>query len=49
MYVSTVTIIFEKSRTEQVSLRERRTVASFMGKAGRTTTSVSRGFAAQVG
>ena len=47
MHVSTVMIIFEKSRTEPVSQREWRTMAKFMGKAGRTTC-VSGGFVARV-
>lgn len=43
MYVSTLLIVFEKSRTEPVSPREWRTVASFMEKAGRVI-GVSGGF-----
>jgi hypothetical protein len=43
MYVSTLMIVFEKSRTEPVNPREWRTVASFMKKAGRTA-GVSDGF-----
>lgn len=37
MYVSTVMIVFERSKTEPVSPREWRTVASFMEKRARTT------------
>ena len=43
IYVSTLLIVFEKSRTEPVSPREWRTVASFMEKAGRVI-GVSGGF-----
>ena len=43
MYVSTLMIVFEESRTEPVSPMGWRTVASFMKKAGRTT-GVSGGF-----
>jgi hypothetical protein len=44
MYVSTLMIVFEKSRTEPVSPREWRTVASFMEKKAGRTTDVSGGF-----
>ena len=52
MYVSTVMIIFEESKTEPVGSTEWRTVASFMGEAGddeSTTMSVSGDFVARVG
>ena len=36
VYVSTVMTVFERSKTEPVSPREWRAVASFMEKRGRT-------------